>query len=265
MHRLGGRDISRPYSAHRLKSISDRQARLLAWGLIIVTALLSGSTAMWRMLSRVEPHVEVNRDLYPVRGIDLSAHNGVPDFDSIAAAGIHFVYLKASEGSTFRDRAFLRNYLAARRAGLMVGAYHFFRFDCDGTSQASNFLRAVVGCEFQLPPAIDVEEWGNPAGYSTAIISERLRSMTALITARRGKCILYTNKDGAARFMESAFADTAFIPELWICSFTDPPLRGEWRLWQHSHKGKVPGVKGRVDLNTFNGSLEEWRQWCKKS
>lgn len=243
--------------------MSDSAARVMAWILVITTAVLVGGVALWRVLQPRRAHVEVDRAEYPIRGIDISAHNGTPNFDSIAASGIDFVYLKASEGMTFRDPAFIRNYLAARRAGLAVGAYHFFRFDCDGTLQASNFLGATVGCEFQLPPAIDVEQWGNPAGHRVSIINERLRSMIALVNARRGPCLLYTNKNGAALFTGTEYGD--FVPgaepELWICSFTNPPLRRAWRLWQHSHQGRVPGVRGNVDLNTFNGNAEEWRQW----
>ena len=55
-------------------------------------------------------------------------------------------------------------------------------------------------------------------------------------------------------------------PELWICSFTDPPLnRRQWTLWQHSHRSRIPGVKGFVDLNTFNGDRAAWERWLNNS
>lgn len=66
---------------------------------------------------------------YEVRGIDISAHNGPIDFERIRNEGIDFVFMKASEGSGFKDVAFFDNYRNARKAGLKVGAYHFFRFD----------------------------------------------------------------------------------------------------------------------------------------
>lgn len=211
-----------------------------------------------RMAFSGAPHVEPDRSLYPVRGIDLSAHNGVPNFDSIAAAGIDFVYLKASEGLGYRDPAFTRNYLAARRAGLKVGAYHFFRFGSDGPGQAANFLGAIRGCQLQLPAVIDIEEWGNTADYGTALIVERLEGMLAMLKAFYGPTAIYTNKNGETRFVRGNFDDT----DLWICSFTDPPLlRRDWRLWQHSHCGRLPGIRGNVDFDTFNGSRDEWSAW----
>ena len=202
------------------------------------------------------------RDLLSGQDIKVTI-TGSAGLGVATAAGIDFVYLKASEGLTLNDPAFLRNYLAARRAGLKVGAYHFFRFDCDGMGQAANFLTSTEKCDLQLPMAIDIEEWGNPAGVATEIINERIATMVAVVGSQRGPTIIYTNKNGDARFVRHQYDSLdGSDPELWICSFTDPPLtRRPWRIWQHSHVGKVPGIVGEVDLNIFNGSRGEWLQW----
>lgn len=241
--------------------MSDKAAVRIAVAIVLVTGLLVAGLAMWRALRAREPHVDVDRGRYPIVGVDLSAHNGVVDFDSLAAAGIDFVYLKASEGVSFRDQAFVRNYHAARRAGLAVGAYHFFRFDCDGELQSVNFLRAVDGLRPDLPLAVDVEEWRNAPGQTTATVRERLRILVALLRAHGYKVMIYTNKQGHARFVRDGFRSQE-DPDVWICSFTTPPLGHEpWRLWQHSHIGRVAGVRGPVDLNTFNGGRAAWEAW----
>ncbi|MDE5632527.1 MAG: hypothetical protein K2I54_06955, partial [Muribaculaceae bacterium] len=118
--------------------MTDKIARKTAIAIIAATGLLVACMASWRALRAREPHADIDRERYPVTGVDISAHNGAVCFDSLAASGIDFVYLKASEGTSFRDKAFLRNYGAARRAGLAVGSYHFFRFDCDGALQSIN-------------------------------------------------------------------------------------------------------------------------------
>ena len=64
---------------------------------------------------------------YPVRGIDVSNHNGTIKWEQVAEDDYQFAYIKASEGKTHRDPAFARNVKSAQRAGLLVGAYHFFR------------------------------------------------------------------------------------------------------------------------------------------
>lgn len=251
-----------------MSKMDDSGARRIAIAIVAVTGLLVAALALWRVLRVREPHADIDRSRYPIAGVDISAHNGVVDFDSLAAAGIDFVYLKASEGVSFRDCAFMRNYERARAAGMAVGAYHFFRFDCDGALQCMNFLRATEGLKLDLPPAIDVEEWGNAPIAGTDIVRERLGSFAALIRATGRDVMIYTNKQGHARFVRGAeWAGES--PEIWICSFTTPPLgREHWRLWQHSHIGRLPGVKGVVDLNTFNGDRRQWEAWvdsCRRA
>lgn len=236
----------------------NKGARYIAICLIALTAAGIFSVAIGRMLASRQPHVEVERERFPVVGIDLSAHNGDVDFEKVAADGVNFVFLKATEGVDFRDPRFQENYLKARKAGVKVGAYHFFRFDRDGYEQGRNFLEAVDSLEFDLPLAIDVEEWGNPDGYDTEKIIEALRGMIFALEGSRNKVILYTNKQGYTRFIKNRFEE---MP-VWVCSFTNPPMTSDnWLLWQHSHKSQVDGVNGFVDLNTFNGDSLSWEQW----
>lgn len=187
---------------------------------------------------------------YPVRGIDISAHNGDIDFKLLAGAGVDFAYIKATEGTDFIDRNYLRNALGLARAGIPAGAYHFFRFDTDGEMQAWNFLRALRGRDFRLAPAIDLEEWSNPEGYTTRQILKELKAMLAILRAEGITPVIYTNKDGYNRFVKDNLEDYP----LWICSFSDPPLpaSAHWQIWQFSHRGTLPGIRGYVDLNTIN-------------
>ncbi len=241
--------------------MKDVTARNIGIFIVAATAVLVVAVAAVRLLRERLPHVEVDREMYPVAGLDLSSHNGVPDFDSIRQAGIDFVYLKASEGNTFRDNAFVRNYSSARRAGIKVGAYHFFRFDREGTRQAANFLDAIGPLKLDLPLAVDVEEFGNPAGIPTELVAERLRTMILALRNEGRRVVIYTNKQGLSRFVREIVREDGG-PDLWICSFTNPPLSHEdSRLWQHSHVGTVPGIEGYADMNVFCGSREEWNKW----
>lgn len=226
------------------------KARTAAWILIGATAVAIAAVMFGRQLNVHTPHVDIDPAVYPVRGIDISAHNGAVDFDSVAADGISFIYIKASEGATWRDARFEDNYRAARRAGLAVGAYHFFRFDVVGWKQGLNLLSTLRGADLDLPVAIDIEESGNPTEYSTDEIIENVADMISLLDRAGRPAIIYTNKNGYVRFVRNHFDD---VP-LWICSFTDPPIaeRGRWTVWQHSHMGRVSGVAGPVDLNTVN-------------
>eukprot|EP01030_Chromulinospumella_sphaerica_P019884 gene19884-19787_t len=110
--------------------------------LLLVLALVVlplAAFAGWRGFRRWEP----DPGRYPVRGIDVSHHQGTIDWTAVAADDVAFAYLKASEGGDHRDRTFAANWQAARAAGLKVGAYHFFTFCRPGADQARNFLAAV--------------------------------------------------------------------------------------------------------------------------
>ena len=93
---------------------------LLLAGAAALVVFMGGYVA-WRYIL---PHsVNVDRYRYPVAGIDVSKHNGEIDFGKVRDDDYQFVFIKASEGKTYRDEAFDRNYRGAREAGLKVGAY----------------------------------------------------------------------------------------------------------------------------------------------
>lgn len=193
--------------------------------------------------------------LYKVRGVDISHHNGKVDFDRLSKADtdVRFLYMKATEGTDYLDPHFHRNALHARRSGIPSGVYHFFRFDKDGELQALNFLSAIRGRDFQLPPAIDVESWGNPDGHDVASVVGRLRALISRLEVEGIDPIIYTNLDGYHRLIKGNFDDYP----LWIASFSNPPLDVDpdnvrWTLWQYTHRGSVPGISGDTDINVVN-------------
>lgn len=209
--------------------------------------------ASWWVYSRYfSERANPLKELYPVRGIDISAHNGLVDFDRLAQEPIQFAYIKATEGTDFQDRNFVRNACELKRIGLPTGAYHFFRFDTNGEMQALNFLHAIKGRNFELPPAIDLEEWTNPDDLTTYEILTELRLLLATLRREGIIPIIYTNKDGYNRFVKQHLANY----QLWICSFTDPPLQTDtkWDIWQYSHRSHANGIDGFVDYNTLHPS-----------
>jgi len=238
--------------------------RRFLWTLVSVLVLVAlfGGVKYYSWLSARPKYVALDASVYPVKGLDLSAHNGDVDFQRLAEDSIDFVMLKATEGTTFQDPKFQINYSKARGAGIKaVGAYHFFRFDTDGEMQAMNFLNSLRGKTLDLPAVIDIEEWGNPKHISTDDIVERLCALINYLHQNGHNVMFYTNKDGYERFLKDRFDEYP----LWICSFSNPPLdeddNDRWSIWQYSHFGWTEGCDSKVDLNTFNGTRDEWLNW----
>nr|MBD5377217.1 hypothetical protein [Bacteroides sp.] len=243
-----------------MKISRPRQIALIS---IVVSTLCVVTAAVWLVMDergRDIMSLPIDKEVYPVTGIDVSAHNGTINFEKVAADNVDFVIIKATEGATFKDKAFIDNYRRARKAGLKVGAYHFFRFDTPGHMQALNMLHSVRGLSLDLPLTIDVEEWTNPGNEPVEAVLDRLWEMTDYLERHGYPLMIYTNKKGLDRFFEGHPRN---IP-LWLCTFSEPDSRYPWTLWQHTHRGRVDGVDGLVDMNTFNGSREEWENWVEK-
>lgn len=125
--------------------------------------LIFASVWAYRQFISTPPYVDPEK--YPVRGIDISSHNGNIDFNKVAASGIEFAFIKATEGGDFKDKNFRANFNRAKSAGLKTGVYHFFRFDRDGVEQAINLLKTVGSRKPELGIVIDVEKTGIPTAY----------------------------------------------------------------------------------------------------
>ena len=163
---------------------------------IVVTSLLvMARWWAWRQYVTDPPYVDPEQ--FPVRGIDVSSHNGMMNLDAAARDGVEFIWIKASEGADFRDANFALNYQKAQHAGLKTGAYHFFRFNRGGVEQALNLLRVVSGRRLELGIAVDVEEHGNPRTDTDSVL-QRLQTMTEYLNLRGYRVTFYTNKDGYA-------------------------------------------------------------------
>ena len=204
--------------------------------------------------------VEPDFNRYPVRGIDVSNHNGDIDWEQVAGENYRFAYIKASEGVTYRDPRFRANADAARKQGLKVGAYHFFRNDREGLKQAENFLDAVDGIDLDLPMVIDVEDTGNDRSVEPEVIGRRLQDMIKRLQDSKRRVMIYTNGDGYQKFYKPRNSHL----DLWLSSFRSPDEIKEShhpRIQQFSHWGEVAGIDGNVDLNIFVGSAKEWDSW----
>lgn len=195
---------------------------------------------------------------YDIVGIDISAHNGDIDFGKVRDAGVKFVYIKATEGGTFKDRRFIENLRRAREAGLKVGAYHFFRFDTPGYMQALNFAASIKGRELDLPAVIDIEEFTNPNFQTTRLVLERLTEMADYLEEHGYRIMFYTNKKGYARFIRGRLESYP----LWLCSLGSLPDEPQCDIWQATHHGRVNGIDTDVDINVYPHPASTWETFA---
>lgn len=243
-----------------LADINTRKTDIMVFlcFLLAATLLTWAAYAAWVNFRSTPPYVD--REVFPIGGIDISAHNGKINFNEVASDGVEFVWIKATEGADFRDKRFSVNHKRAGAAGLKRGAYHFFRFDKDGVEQAINLLEAVGDRKLEIGVAIDIESSGNPEDIDDNLIKERIAAMVDYLNLRGLAPTLYCNKTDYYRYLADSFPGNS----LWICSFSSDPIAAPWTFWQHNHKGSVRGVKGDVDLNVFGGPESEWNEFISR-
>ncbi|MEL6822736.1 MAG: GH25 family lysozyme, partial [Calditrichota bacterium] len=152
-----------------------------------------------------------------------------------------------------------QNWKAVKDAGMVLGAYHFYRPERDAIQQADNFINTVVLDSRDLPPVLDVELKYNVSKRD--IRQDVLIWLKHVEAAYNRKPILYTDSS----FVNLNLANEFTNYPLWIAEYADSvsgSLAGwdKWTFWQYTNSGEVKGVAGPVDRNVFRGTLTEWEE-----
>lgn len=244
--------------------------------IVFLSVLLSGSVLLIAKTAGVKINsspsypsfgIDVPAD-YELHGIDVSRHQMDIDWDAVSQMkhkdiSFSFAFIKASEGRTVVDDYFKTNWKEAKNAGLLRGAYHFYRPHLTAEEQASLFFQMVPKLEIgDLPPVLDIEMRGSG---SPVRLKQNLKRWLVLVEKRYGMTpIIYTNYG----FYKAYLTGKEFKNyPLWIAHYKTPDLNYKmngWHFWQHSDRGRVNGIRGTVDFNVFKGQEEDLKKLCKK-
>jgi lysozyme len=239
-------------------STATSSARALS--LLALAASLAGCVAG----TAPEPDVGTAQEALclaePLKGIDVSSYQGKIDWQAVAGDQIRFAFARVSIGVGYSDPRFSANWKHMKSAGLVRGAYQFFRPDQDAIAQAKlmlDHLDAAGGLEAgDLPPAIDVEV---TEGVGHAKIVAGVRAWLDHVEKATGRRpIVYTSPG----FWGVLDDPTGFAKyPLWIAHWgTDcPTVPGPWKHFAFWQKGPfdVAGIEHPVDGDYFDGSLDE--------
>ena len=203
---------------------------------------------------------------YPVRGMDAARFQTFVDWTRAKAAGIEFVFLKATEGGDLKDPKFRDHWRGAGRAGIARGAYHFYYFCTAPDVQAKWFIRNVPRSQGALPPVLDME-W-NPFSPTcqrrpdgTTVRAEMRVWLNSVEAAFGQRPIIYTTPG----FYKDADLSRLKGYEFWLRTTSKRPEEAypgqPWRFWQYTATGGLPNTPGNIDINVFNGSRADWEAW----
>lgn len=189
-----------------------------------------------------------------IKVIDVSAWQGDIDWKKVKADGYAGAIIKCggSDDGFYKDSKFEYNYKYAKEAGLKVGCYYFAGKDFgkypekDAKAEFNNWERIIHGKFFELPIFLDIEvqPYEQKKGTTEAIIK-----LGEMWEANKYFFGVYGSEI-------STFEDRVIKKDIerfcwWVASYSRSAPSIPWIGWQKSSSGKVDGITGNVDINSF--------------
>ena len=178
-----------------------------------------------------------------VEGIDVSHYQGRIDWGRVA-----------TEGGDMADEYYSYNIREAKAAGLLVGAYHFYRPQRGVDANFKNMVSVIKRRDIDLLPIIDVETVG---GVSREQFIADLQQFVKRVERHYG-CppMLYTGQNFYNKHFQGVLTDYCWM----IAKYQEePPILLDGHIpcmWQYTQHGSVSGIRGNVDRSRLlNGSL----------
>ena len=219
--------------------------------LLVLAVTLSGLLAGCsndRMTSR---HPAPRNQNATYDGIDISSYQGYIDWEKVSSdKDIRFVYIKSTEGATYRSPHYAHNIIQARRYGMLVGSYHYLTSTSSIDKQFENFSKFALKQVQDLIPMLDVESRGE---WSRSQLIDSVNKFCMLVERQYGvKPMIYStmgfyNKNLAPYFNKHLLYIGRY-------SNTEPEINweGNYTIWQYSETGIIPGIDAYVDLCRFH-------------
>lgn len=184
------------------------------------------------------------------KGIDVSKHQGVIDWQGVKNTGIDFAILRAGYGKydNQKDERFEENYSNAKKAGIKLGAYHYSYAKSveDAKREAEVFLKWIDGKQFEYPVAFDVEE-KSQSDKGKQFVSDIIRAFCATVEKAGYYVCVYANKYWLDNYVDD---DCKRKYDTWLAQWSDKATYGgNYGIWQYSSQGEIDGISGRVDLD----------------
>ena len=191
-----------------------------------------------------------------MNGIDISIYQQNIDLRNIDK-NIKYVYIKATEGVNFIDKAFHKNTQNAKESGLKYGFYHFMSEQTSPSQQAIDFFNAIKQYDYSLIPVLDIEN--NTKGRTKTQVTDRVLQFLNKFKELSGiDCIIYTYTSFESAYLDSRVANY----KCWIANYNGgnyypkPIIFNSYIGHQYSGTGTIQGYNGQIDVNNFTSAIE---------
>ena len=197
-------------------------------------------------------------------GIDVSFYNHGINWEAVKAQGIDFAILRAGgrgweSGLIYDDECFVRNLIAARKAGIDVGVYFYSTAitRAEAIQEAQYVIDLLKGTKLEYPIFIDVEQSGDyPRGRSDSLSkAERFDTIQAFCSTVRSAGYEAGIYSAVYFLLENMYQPSVSEYYVWLANYTRnnrlPSYSGNYDMWQFTDSGYVNGVRGKLDMNVI--------------
>lgn len=232
----------------------------LAYYFSFKSILVSQNEAEDKRISDVRNFQVLDKHEGKAIGLDLSEYQGKIKWSKVDTLEnkypVNFVFIRATVGDDRQDRQFKENWLGAKKNNIIRGAYHYYRPNENSLDQAALFIKTVSLSKGDLPPVLDIEKL--PKKQSMERLKVGLKRWLKTVEEHyKVKPIIYTGERYYDDFLKEEFSEYLF----WIANynFYREEIDENWLFWQFTEKASVSGIEGNVDVNIYNGDLQQLR------
>lgn len=257
------------------KSIKKIMSLLLAGTMLVTPVTASAFTGSSNFMDKTYIHQDRFVSSGIQQGIDVSYHNGTLDWSTIKAAGVDFAILRAAyrgygtEGTLVRDAKFAEYMQGAMSQGIPVGAYIYSQAitTAEAVQEANYILNIVRGYSLDLPIVFDYEFAGVKTGrldsaWSSGKLNKSKMTDIALAFCDTIKnagydAMVYANKTFLSKNLDHEVIENAGY-DVWLAHYTtNTNYTGDYKIWQYTSSGKIPGIANKVfDCNfMYSGTI----------
>lgn len=192
-----------------------------------------------------------------VQGFDISAWQPSVNFLQAYRNGARFVYVKATEGTSYVSSTYKQQYATAKQRNLYRGGYVYAQPSQASGAATANYFFAHGGQWSKdgktLPPLLDIE-YGSAAqgtcyGKSWSSMRSWIKDFNRTVVAKTGRYpAIYTTTDWWKRCTNNSnqfSKNPLFVAIYPVKNFTTPGTLGrswsKWTFWQWAASGTFPG------------------------
>lgn len=199
-----------------------------------------------------------NGNIISTTGVDVSEFQGDIDWTQVKQAGIDFAFIRIGyrtygDGIVTYDNAFQRNIEGAQAAGIKVGAYFFSQATTvdEAVDEADAVIDALAPYDITYPVVYDWE----------LVYHDSARTDDVSVEALADCCVAFCERVKDSGYTPMIYQNTGTamhkldLPrvkdyDFWLAEYAEKPsFYYDFRIWQYSNTGRIPGIEGDVDLN----------------